>query len=116
MPPCPYDQVLASGGVEDRVRLWDVGSVLQRSELLRQDAGAGAWTARAGGAGAGGGGVAAAVMEDDEATSAGQVPAPGAELWPMGNGISANCDVMLHRQTDHGMQVVEHCVQAPLPV
>ncbi len=75
--------MLASGGTEDHVRLWDVGAVLQRSELLRQDAGAGAWAGGAGGAGgsagAGGGGVAAAVMEDDEATSAGQVPAPGAD-------------------------------------
>lgn len=65
-----HHQVLASGGNESAVRLWDVGSVMHRSEALRADAGllavSGPQPLPPG-----------AVIRDDEATISGRRPAPG---------------------------------------
>ncbi len=68
----PCGLVLATGGNEDGVRLWDMGAILHRSEAQRADNGYGL-----AGPGPSGPQVAAITIRGDEAASSGRHPAPG---------------------------------------
>ncbi|EFJ51518.1 hypothetical protein VOLCADRAFT_103429 [Volvox carteri f. nagariensis] len=84
----PCGLVLATGGNEDGVRLWDMGAILHRSEAMRADQGygIGGGATAAAGPGAAAAGAAAertaaqhqvTVIRGDEAASSGRHPAPG---------------------------------------